>query len=215
MSTDNEIIKDLIGALSSNTIELNNLTRQVATQGDTLNEVKRHSESVKKSVNWANLGDDVYEGVAAANIAKIEETTGASATVIEQAKDLAAASREQQHAVDELKSALKTTSEEKRAATHATERLHRAAEMLMATHKGAFVRMALVATLTASLGLFGGYWWAKGNVRKEGLAEVGQLLGSSNGQSYCADMSGTVLQADNNGIYCASWIKRPKEAPVE
>lgn len=161
MSDDNAIIQDLIGALSSNTVELNNLTRQVAAQGDTLNEVKRHSESVKKSVDWANLGDDVYEGVAAATTAKIDETLDASAKIVAQADALSTASIDQRSAVDDLRNALKTTSEEKREATRATERLHSAAEALGGTYRGGFVRMLLVGALTASLGLFGGYWWAK------------------------------------------------------
>lgn len=219
MSNDNAIIKELAGALTSNTVELNNLTRQVAAQADTLNEVKRHSESVKKSVDWKNLGHDVYEGVALATLTKIEETTGASAKIVEQADALGTASREQSNALQDvmrkLETALRTTSAEKAEAARATESLHRAAKELGTTYQSGFVKMALTAALTASLGLFGGYWWAKSTVQKEGFAETGARLRFSNGETYCADMGGTVIQADNNGTYCATWIKRPDEKPDE
>lgn len=215
MSNDNEVLENLIGALSSNTTELNNLIRQVAAQADTLNEVKRHSESVKKSVDWANLGDDVYEGVAEATTAKIEETVGASAKIVAAAQTLGNVSRDQQEAVQELRSAITASYEESSKAAHATNRLNKAAEDLRATYRGEFARMALVAALTASLSIFGGYWWAKSNVRKDRLADIATILRSSNGETYCADMGGSVLQIDNGGSYCATWIKTPEENSVE
>lgn len=211
MSDDNAIIQDLIGALSSNTVELNNLTRQVAAQGDTLNEVKRHSESVKKSVDWANLGDDVYEGVSAATIAKIEETTGASAIIIKHANDLAAASHEQQCAVDELKRALDTTHREKEEATRATQRLHSAAEALMATHRGGFARMLLVGALTASLGLFGGYFYAKDSLERLWMAELGDRLRGPNGEENCGYAKGDMQNASNGNPACIFWLGLDQE----
>ena len=211
MSDDNAIIQDLIGALSSNTVELNNLTRQVAAQGDTLNEVKRHSEGVKKSVDWANLGEDVYEGVAAATIAKIEETTGASAKIVAQANALATASHEQRSAVDELKTALKTTHQEKEEATRATKRLHSAAEALMATQRGGFVRMMLVGALTASLGLFGGYFYAKDSLERLWMAELGDRLRGPNGEENCGYAKGDIQSASNGNPACIFWLAAGQE----
>jgi hypothetical protein len=211
MSDDNAIIQDLIGALSSNTVELNNLTRQVAAQGDTLNEVKRHSESVKKSVDWTNLGDDVYEGVAAATTAKIEETLDASAKIVAQAEALGTASIDQSSAVEDLRNALKTTSEEKREATRATERLHSAAEALMATHRGGFARMLLVGALTASLGLFGGYFYAKDSLERLWMAELGDRLRGPNGEENCGYAKGDIQSASNGNPACIFWLGLDQE----
>ncbi|WP_373486536.1 hypothetical protein [Blastomonas sp.] len=93
----------------------------------------------------------------------------------------------------------------------ASDRLLRVIEAHQAGKWRRMGMMALVAALTASLGLFGGYWWAKGNIRTERLAEVGELLRSSSGEDFCGDMSATNSMPDNNGVYCASWIKLPTE----
>lgn len=213
MSDDNNnaIIKDLIGALTSNTAELNTLKRQVAAQGDILNEVRRHGESVKQSVDWTNLGEDVYEGVAEATTAKINETVGAAVKIMVRAEALTAASDAQSSAVEDLKSALTVTLREKEAANRATDRLHSAAEALGATYQGGFIRMLLVGALTASLGLFGGYFYAKDSLERLWMAQLGDRLKGPNGEENCGYAKGDIQSASNGNPACIFWLATDQE----
>jgi type VI protein secretion system component VasK len=160
--------------------------------------------TVVKNTDWETNGKKISAILDKA----LREDRAALNAAGEAAREMRSKSVEITHKVGEAAKAQKD----------ASLAFHSAAERLLgvmeAHEQGKWRRMgmmALVVALTAALGLFGGYWWAKGNIQKARLAEVGELLRSSSGEDFCGDMSSTVIEADNNGVYCASWIKLPTE----
>lgn len=203
-SLNDQMLEALVSVTAENTTTLINVQKQAAATAASVKDARTYIARVAANTDWEANG----HRIAAVMEAAIKEDRAALTASANAARDMKAMSVGITHKVDAAADAQR----------EASNTFHSAAERLLrvmeAHEQGKWRRMgmmALVAALTAALGLFGGYWWAKGNIQKARLAEVGELLRSSSGEDFCGDMSGTVLEADNNGVYCASWIKQPTE----
>ena len=199
-----EMLEALVSVTAENTTTLIDVQHQAAATAASVKYARTYMATGVKNTDWETNGKKISAILDKA----MREDRAALNAAGEAAREMRSKSVEITHKVGEAAKAQKD----------ASLAFHSAAERLLgvmeAHQEGKWRRMgmmALVGALTASLGLFGGYWWAKANIRKERLAEVGELLRSSSGEDFCGDMSGTVLEADNNGVYCASWIKQPTE----
>ncbi len=199
-----EMLEALVSVTAENTTTLIDVQHQAAATAASVKDARTYMATVVKNTDWETNGKKISAILDKA----MREDRAALNAAGEAAREMRSKSVEITHTVGEAAKAQKD----------ASIAFHSAAERLLgvmeAHQEGKWRRMgtiALVAALTAALGLFGGYWWAKANIRKERLAEVGELLRSSGGEDFCGDMNSTVLEADNNGIYCASWIKLPTE----
>ena len=199
-----EMLEALVSVTAENTTTLLNVEHQAAVTAASVKDACTYMATVVKNTDWETNGKKISAILDKA----MREDRAALNAAAKAADDMQTMSVGISHKVDAAADAQQKAS----LAFHsASERLLRVME---AHEQGKWRRMgmlALVAALTAALGLFGGYWWANGNIQKARLAEVGELLRSSSGEDFCGDMSGTVLEADNNGVYCASWIKQPTE----
>jgi hypothetical protein len=199
-----EMLEALVSVTAENTTTLIDVQHQAAATAASVKDARTYMATVVKNTDWETNGKKISAILDKA----LREDRAALNAAGEAAREMRSKSVEITHKVGEAATAQKD----------ASIAFHSAAERLLgvmeAHEQGEWRRMgmmALVATLTAALGLFGGYWWAKGNIQKARLAEVGELLRSSSGEDFCGNMSGTVIEADNNGVYCASWIKQPTE----
>ncbi|MBU1837941.1 MAG: hypothetical protein KJ834_18125 [Alphaproteobacteria bacterium] len=199
-----EMLEALVSVTAENTTTLLNVEHQAAVTAASVKDARTYMATVVKNTDWETNG----KKIAAILDKAMREDRAALNAAAKAADDMQTMSVGISHKVDAAADAQQKAS----LAFHtASERL---LSIMEAHEQGKWRRMgmmALVAALTAALGLFGGYWWANGNIQKARLAEVGELLRSSGGEDFCGDMSGTVLEADNNGVYCASWIKQPTE----
>jgi hypothetical protein len=62
--------------------------------------------------------------------------------------------------------------------------------------------LALAVALTAPLGLFGGYWWAKSNIEVSTLFDTAQLLKTEWGATTGCGYIGNVGISASVGIVC-------------
>ena len=203
-SPQDEMLEALVSVTAENTTTLIDVQHQAAATAASVKDARTYMATVVKNTDWETNGKKISAILDKA----MREDRSALNAAGEAAREMRSKSVEITHTVGEAAKAQKD----------ASLAFHSAAERLLgvmeAHEQGKWRRVgmiALVGALTASLGLFGGYWWAKANIRKERLAEVGELLRSSSGEDFCRDMNSTVLEADNNGVYCASWIKQPTE----
>ena len=197
-----EKINALLDATAENTTKLIAVQQQTAATAASVQDARVYVQTIAKQTNWETNGKAISVILDKA----LREDRAALNAAGEAAREMRAKSVEITHRVGEAATAQKEASQMFNAASD------RLLSVIEAHEAGKWRRlgmMALVAALTACLALFGGYWWAKANIRTERLAEVGELLRSSSGEDFCGDMNSTVLEADNNGVYCASWIRMP------
>lgn len=199
-----EMLEALVSVTAENTTTLIDVQHQAAATAASVKDARTYIATVVKNTDWETNG----KKIAAILEKAVREDRAALHAAGEAAREMELLSKQ---TILETKIATKTQEQVSIALHGAVEGLLR----LRKAHEQGWWRrlavMALIGALMASLGLFGGYWWAKGNIRKEGLAEVGQLLQSSSGENFCGYMGSTVLEAKNDGLYCASWIRRPSE----
>ena len=203
-SLQDQMMEELVSVTAENTTTLIDVQKQAASTAASVKDARTYIAKVAANTDWETNG----KKIAAILDKAMREDRAALNAAGEAAREMRSKSVEITDKVNAAAEAQKTGS----LAFHAAA--ERLLSVMEAHEQGKWRKlgmMALVAALTASLGLFGGYWWAKANIRKERLAEVGELLRSSSGEDFCGDMNSTVLEADNNGIYCASWIRLPTE----
>lgn len=215
MSETNKIIEELTGALTSNTAELNALKGQVASQQDLLNEVRTHNQNVAKSVDWGNLGEDVFKGVASATTSKIEEATHMSREFSQNAGLLTDAGKKQLELAKSLSSGIRDLNEKNRQIGEALESLRRGLKGVSGAVGAKLTHMLLTGALTASVGLFGGYWWAKGNIEKMSFVELGEDITGPYGADYCGYASGEMKTDHRGGTACFFWVTPNPVEPTE
>jgi uncharacterized protein YfcZ (UPF0381/DUF406 family) len=203
-SPQDEMLEALVSVTAENTTTLIDVQHQAAATAASVKDARIYMATVVKNTDWETNGKKISAILDKA----LREDRAALNAAGEAAREMRSQSVEITHTVGEAAKAQKD----------ASLAFHSAAERLLgvmeAHEQGRWRRMgtmAAVAALCSSLALFGGYWWAKANIQKARLAEVGELLRSSNGEGFCGDMNSTVLEADNNGVYCASWIRLPAE----
>ena len=203
-SPQDEMLDALVSVTAENTTTLIDVQKQAAATAASVKDARTYMATVVKNTDWEANG----QKIAAILDNAMREDRAALNAAGEAAREMRSKSVEITHRAGEAATAQKDASQ---AFTSAAERLLRVLEAHQAGKWRRLGMMGLAVALTAALALFGGYWWAKANIRKERLAEVGELLRSSNGENFCGDMGSTVLEANNNGIYCASWIRLPTE----
>ena len=199
-----EKLDALLEAMAENTTTLIDVQKQAAATSASAKDSRTYVQNIARQTDWASNG----KAIAIILTEALEEDHEALHAARDASKEMRGLSVELTRKTDRAAEAQMEGASKLHAAA---QRLSEAQERLEAGKWRRLGGMALIGGLTASLGLFGGYWWAKGNLRKERLAEVGELLKSPSGEDFCSDMGSTVLESDNNGIYCASWIKRPTE----
>ncbi len=197
-----EMLEALVSVTAENTTTLIDVQHQAAATAASVKDARTYIAKVAANTDWEANG----HRIAAVLEKAIKEDRAALNAAGEAAREMRSKSVE---ITDKVNAAAEAQKMGSLAFHAAAERLLSVIEAHQAAKWRRLGMMALVAALTAALSLFGGYWWAKANIRKERLAEVGELLRSSNGEGFCGDMNSTVLEADNNGVYCASWIRMP------
>jgi hypothetical protein len=199
------ILERLVRTITQNNSELAALKTQTASYESILNEVREHNRMVKESVDWGNLGDDVFKGVASATISKIDETTGAAAKIVQNAKALEEVGGKQFNALEAINITLKGVGERQTNTDAAIMRVNMAADKFRARSIGMVGWMVLAGLITASLGLFGGYFYAMDVTVKAWHSELGADLIGDKAKDYCRYADGKWQVSENGNPACVFW----------
>jgi len=179
---NDEKLDALLEAMAENTTTLIDVHKQAAATSASTKDARTYVQTIAKQTDWETNGKDI----AAVLSMSLEEDHDALHAASDAAIEMRGLSVELTRKADRAAEAQMEGASKLHAAA---QRLSEAQERLEAGKWRRLGGMALIGVLTASLGLFGGYWWAKGNLRKERLAEVGELLKSPSGAEFCGDMA--------------------------
>ena len=137
------ILAELVSTIAITNQELRSLQEQVALQTDATNETRRHTEAVRKSVNWDNLGPYVFQGVAKT----VEKQFEVSDELIETNSQI----------MLKFTESLPVLSKERKAMQEATQSASEAAQGLQQANGRNWRSLLTVGALSAFLAAPGGY----------------------------------------------------------
>lgn len=204
-----KILEELVHATASQNAELNELTTQVARQGDVVNEIRRHGQSVAKSVSWDNLGDHVYRGVAKGVETKIEHVTSQNERMDKLAKAMLMAVEAQDQVIRDLLHAGNDLRDKSAWAERAARGLETASEDIRKANRGKIATAIAVGVLCAVLGSAIGYFAASPINTYMVLKETGERIRADASDPIaindCITLSGEITSNKAGKPVCAIW----------